>query len=42
MDGQEKNEIYLKLKNILYDYSFENTVEWPCITCKWLNIEENN
>ena len=27
---------------MLYDYSYDNYLEWPCITCKWLSTEEEH
>ncbi len=37
----DKQEVYNKLKSILYDYNYENTIDWQCLSCKWFQVEES-
>ena len=37
----DKQEVYNKLKSILYDYNYENSIDWQCLSCKWFQVEES-
>ncbi len=37
-----RESIYQSLQHVLYDYTQDNQLEWPCSTCKWGQLESQH
>jgi hypothetical protein len=35
-------DAFKKYKSFLYDYIYENNLDWPCVTCKWGPVISSN
>jgi len=35
-------DVFKKYKSYLYDYIYENHLDWPCVTCKWGPLISSN